>query len=102
MDAAPAPPPDADATLAADALPAPFADALATVAEGGRMLLTRDGKPAAFLVSVGEMEDWEAFEDAHWTREAKEAIAEWEAAGRPLGIKHEDLLARYDIDPAAD
>ena len=67
-----------------------------------RVLLTRDGKPVAAVVSVEDLaalERLDAAEDAFWTAEANKALARWEAEGRPLGTSHEDLLARHGITP---
>src|SRR5260370_11357892 len=85
-----------DPSLAADAAPAPFAEALARAEyDKGRTVLTRAGRPVAALVPIEDVEALEAWEDEHDSRLAEEAIARWEAEGRPLGCTHEELLARY-------
>jgi PHD/YefM family antitoxin component YafN of YafNO toxin-antitoxin module len=61
-----------------------------------RVILTRDGKPVAAVVPIEDLESLEA-EDEYWSRVAGEAVAEWEAAGRPLGPTLEELAARYGI-----
>jgi len=50
------------------------------------VLLLRDGRPVAALVPMADIEALEAFEDAADSRLAAEALAEWEAEGRPAGI----------------
>lgn len=83
----------------------PDADRLceaASRAEHGRLrvLLTRDGKPVAAVVPIEDFEALEALElreDSHWSHVAEQALAAWEAEGRPAGTSHEELLARYGI-----
>jgi prevent-host-death family protein len=69
------------------------------VNDKARVVLTRDGKPVAAIVPIEDYDALEAAEDAEDERLAAEAYAAWEAAGRPAGISHEELLARYGIDP---
>lgn len=67
-----------------------------------RVVLTRDGAPVAAMVSLDDLralEELDAGEDAHWSRVAAEAVARWEAEGRPEGVSHEDLMARYGVSP---
>jgi prevent-host-death family protein len=64
-----------------------------------RVVLTRDGKPVAAIVPIEDYDALEAIDDAHDAKLAGEAIAAWEAAGRPRGVSHEALLARYGIAP---
>ncbi len=67
-----------------------------------RVVLTRDGQPVAAIVSLHDLralEELDAAEDAYLSRLAAEAVARWEAAGRPAGVTHEELLARYGISP---
>lgn len=66
-----------------------------------RVLLTRAGKPVAAVVPIEDLEALEAAEDAADSQLAAEAIAQWEAEGRPIGCTHEDLLARYGAAPEA-
>jgi prevent-host-death family protein len=77
-------------------------EAIARAERGeGRVVLTRDGTPVAAVVPISDLqalEEQEA-EDGDWSTVADEAIARWEAAGRPEGISHEELLARYGITP---
>jgi PHD/YefM family antitoxin component YafN of YafNO toxin-antitoxin module len=55
-----------------------------------RVVLIRDGEPVAAVVPIEDLEALEA-EDEYWSRAAADAIAEWEAAGRPPGIPIEDI-----------
>ena len=64
-----------------------------------RVVLTRDGRAVAAVVPIEDLEALEAAEDAHWSRIADEAVKQWEAEGRPAGVPHEQLLARYRIAP---
>jgi PHD/YefM family antitoxin component YafN of YafNO toxin-antitoxin module len=66
-----------------------------------RVVLIRDGKPVAAVVPIEDLEALEA-EDEYWSATADEAIAEWEAAGRPPGIPIEDIARDLGIDVAAD
>jgi PHD/YefM family antitoxin component YafN of YafNO toxin-antitoxin module len=66
-----------------------------------RVVLIRDGKPVAAVVPIEDLEALEA-EDEYWSRAADEAIAEWNAAGRPTGIAIEDIARDLGIDVAAD
>lgn len=84
----------------------PTADRLAEAAaraerDKERVVLIRDGKPVAAVVPI---EDWEALEaeDAYWSEAADEAVAAWEAQGRPDGIPIEDIARDLGIDLAAD
>jgi len=67
------------------------------VHDKARVVLTRDGKPVAAIVPIEDYDALEAIEDAYDAKLAREAIAAWEAAGRPPGIPHEDVLAEYGI-----
>jgi len=62
-----------------------------------RVILTRDGKRVAAIVPIEDYDALEAAEDAEDERLAAEAFAAWEAAGRPPGIPHEEVLAEYGI-----
>jgi prevent-host-death family protein len=64
-----------------------------------RVVLTRDGKPVAAIVPIEDYDALETIEDAHDAKLAGEAIAAWEAAGRPRGVSHDELLTRYGIAP---
>ena len=87
-----------DPSLAADAAPAAFAEALARAEHHkGRTMLTRDGRPVAALVPIEDVEALEAMEDEADSRLAAEALARWEAAGRPAGVTLEELAARWGI-----
>jgi prevent-host-death family protein len=86
----------------ADAAPGPFAEAVAhTEHDKERVILTRDGKPVAAIVPIEDLAALEDAEEAHWRRVADEAVGQWEAEGRPAGISHEELLARYGVTPNA-
>ncbi len=68
----------------------------------GRIVLTRDGQPVAAVVTVTDLQALEALddaEDAHWSRIAEEAVARWDAEGRPAGIPMEDIARDLGIDP---
>ncbi len=85
----------------------PGADRLAEAAAhaergDGRVMLTRGGKAVAAVVPIEDVEALEAWEDEQDFRAAEEALARWEAEGRPLGATHEELLARYRITPDAE
>lgn len=66
-----------------------------------RVILIRDGKPVAAVVPIEDLEALEA-EDEYWSKVADEAVAEWEAAGRPAGIPIEDIARDLGIDVNAD
>jgi len=63
-----------------------------------RVLLTRDGKAVAAIVPIEDYDALEAIEDAHDAKLAGEAIAAWEAAGRPRGIPLADVARELGID----
>jgi len=66
-----------------------------------RVVLTRDGAPVAAVVPLDDLralEELDAAEDAHWSRVAAEAVAQWEAEGRPAGIPIEDIARELGID----
>jgi len=76
-----------------------FAEAVARAEAGQeRIILTRDGKPVAALVPLSDLE---AIEDAEDMRAAADALAEWEAAGRPAGVTLEEMAAKWGIDLSA-
>ncbi len=88
--------------LPLEPVPDRLPDALAYVERGdGRVVLTRDGKPVAAVVPIADLRVLEEddAEDEHWSRVADEAVAQWEAQGRPAGVAHKELLARYGIAP---
>lgn len=66
-----------------------------------RVVLIRDGKPVAAVVPIEDLEALEA-EDEYWSRAADEAVAAWEAEGRPTGIPIEDIARDLGIDLTAD
>ncbi len=68
-----------------------------------RVLLTRDGKAVAAVVPIEDVAVLEALEDEQDARAAEEALARWEAEGRPPGATLEELAARWGIriDPDA-
>lgn len=69
------------------------------VHDKARVVLTRDGKPVAAIVPIEDYDALEAIEDAYDAKLAAEAIAAWEAAGKPRGVTHEELLAEYGLTP---
>jgi prevent-host-death family protein len=85
-------------SLSAEPASGRLPDAVARVERGdGRIVLTRDGKPIAAVVPITDLralEELDGAEDAYWSRVADEAIAQWEAEGRPAGVSHEELLSR--------
>jgi len=94
----------ADRPLAADAAPAPFAEAVRRAEQDkDRVVVTRAGRPVAALVPIEDIAALEAWEDEQDSRLAEEAIAQWEAEGRPAGTTLEELAARWGItlDPDA-
>jgi prevent-host-death family protein len=62
-----------------------------------RLVLGRRGKAMVALVPVEDLEALEAMEDRIDLEEARKALAEWEAEGRPT-VPLEDLAARYGVD----
>lgn len=68
-----------------------------------RVLLTRAGKAVAAVVPIEDLEALEAAEDAEDAAACAEAMAAWEAEGRPPGATLEELSARWGIrlDPDA-
>lgn len=66
-----------------------------------RVVLTRGGKAVAAVVPIEDLEALETAEDEQDARLAAEALAQWEAEGRPVGCTHEDLLARYGVTTEA-
>jgi PHD/YefM family antitoxin component YafN of YafNO toxin-antitoxin module len=66
-----------------------------------RIVLIRDGKPVAAVVPIEDLEALEA-EDEYWSKAADEAVAAWEAHGRPAGIPIEDIARDLGIDLTAD
>lgn len=88
-----------DISVPADSASAPFAEALGRAESGKeRVILTRNGKPVAALVSLADVAALEAIEDSGDAAIAAAALAEWEAAGRPLGATLDDLVKRHGID----
>jgi prevent-host-death family protein len=81
-------------------------DAIKHVAQDGeRVVLTRDGQPVAAIVPLHDLRALEELDDAeddHLSRVAAEAIAKWEAEGRPAGIPIEDIARDLDIDLTID
>ncbi len=81
-------------TISASEARAAFNDVLSRVGYGReRVTITRNGKPAAVLVSVEDLELLERLEDAYWGEVASERIKASRAAGEePINwddIKHE-------------
>jgi len=90
------------AALAADPVPGPMPDAIEHVEhDGARVVLTRGGKPVAAIVPLQDLralEELDEAEDAHLSRVAAEAVAQWEAEGRPAGVPMEDIARDLGID----
>jgi prevent-host-death family protein len=85
-------------SLPADAGPEAFAEAVGRAErDKERVVLTRDGRPVAALVPIEDIEALEAFEDEVDSRLAEEALARWEAEGRPPGKTLEELAAKWGI-----
>ncbi len=80
----------------------PVRDAVAIVErDDRRVVLTRDGTPVAAVISLDDLralEELDAAEDIYWSRAAKEAVAQWEAEGRPPGIPMEEIARELGID----
>jgi prevent-host-death family protein len=75
------------------------------VQDDARVVLTRDGQPVAAIVPLHDLralEELDDAEDAYLSRVAAEAIAKWEAEGRPAGIPIEDIARDLDIDLTID
>jgi prevent-host-death family protein len=85
--------------VAAESAGEPFGAVIDHAAhDKARVLLTRDGKPVAAIVPIEDYEALEAIEDAYDAKLAGEAIAAWEAAGRPPGIPMADVARELGID----
>lgn len=88
-----------DIAVPADSAPASIAKAVDRAeVDNERVILTRNGKPVAAVVPLADVAALEAIEDAGDAAAASAALAEWEAAGRPLGATLDDLAARHRID----
>jgi prevent-host-death family protein len=80
----------------------PLPDAIAQAERGnGRVVLTRNGNPVAAVVPISDLQILEEqdAEDEYWTRVADDALTQWDAEGRPDGVSHQELMARYGIKP---
>ncbi len=85
-------------SLPTDAGPEAYAEAVGRAErDKERVVLTRDGRPVAALVPIEDVEALEALEDEIDSRLADEALARWEAAGRPPGTTLEELAERWGI-----
>jgi prevent-host-death family protein len=92
-----------DHSLAANPTPAAFAEALARAEhDKGRTVVTREGRPVAALVPIEDADRLEALEDEADSRLAAEALADWEARGRPAGIPLADIARDLGIDLTAE
>lgn len=82
--------------------PDPMREAVARVEhEQRRVVLTRDGTEVAAIIPIDDLralEELDALEDAHWAKVAAEAMADWEARGRPPGIPLEEVARELGID----
>lgn len=82
-------------TISASEARASFNDVLSRVGYGQeRLTITRNGKPAAVLVSVADLELLERLEDAYWGEVASERLGESRNAGEQP-IKWRDIEAEY-------
>jgi prevent-host-death family protein len=63
-----------------------------------RVVLTRGGKPVAAIVPIEDYDALEAIDDAHDAELFREAMAAWEAAGRPPGIPMDEVARELGID----
>jgi len=89
-------------TISAESAGASFGAAINHAAEDkARVVLTRDGKPVAAIVPIEDYDALEAIEDAFDAKLAREAMAAWEAAGRPPGIPMADVARELGIDLSA-
>jgi len=89
-------------TIPAESAGASFGAAIDHAAEDkARVVLTRDGKPVAAIVPIEDYDALEAIEDAFDAKLAREAMAAWEAAGRPPGIPMADVARELGIDLSA-
>jgi len=79
----------------AETFPAPdaLADTLAVVADGGRVVLLRDGTPVAVLVPLDDAAALEAWEDEHDARAVREARERWGRGDIP-NVTMEEVLTR--------
>ncbi len=90
-------------SLSADDAPPAYAAAIGRAEhDKERVLVMRDGRPVAALVPIEDIEALEAFEDAEDERIGAEAMAQWEAEGRPPGTSLEELAERWGIDLSAE
>lgn len=79
----------------AGADPVPFAEAVAHAGQDrDRVVVARAGRPSAALAPIEDVALPEAWQDDQDSRLAGEVIAQREAAGRPPGCSHAELLAR--------
>lgn len=79
-----------------------FAEVVNRAAYGKeRLILTRRGRPLAAVVPVEDLELLEELEDERDSALARERLAEWEAAGRPM-IPLEEVARKYGIDLSED
>ena len=80
-------------------VPAAFAEAIGRAEhDKERVVLTRAGRPVAALVPIEDITALEAIEDALDRRVAAEALAQWQAEGRPAGIRLEDIARELGIE----
>jgi prevent-host-death family protein len=66
-----------------------------------RVVLTRAGRPVAAIVPLHDLralEELDQAEDGSLSRVAAEAVAQWNAEGRPAGIPMEDIVRELGID----
>lgn len=84
-------------TISASEARASFNDILSRVGYGQeRLTITRNGKPAAVLVSVADLELLERLEDAYWGEVASERIKASREAGEQL-LEWDDFKHEYGL-----
>jgi PHD/YefM family antitoxin component YafN of YafNO toxin-antitoxin module len=69
-----------------------------------RVVLARDGHPAAAIVPLHDLralEERDEAGDAYLSRLAAEAVAQWEPEVRPVGMPIEDIARDLGIDLTA-
>lgn len=86
--------------ISTDAVPAAFADAVARAEAGKeRVILTREGRPVAAVVSMEDLaalEAWEVREDELDAASVRAGLAEYEQSGQTWATL-EDIAAEHGI-----
>ena len=88
-------------SIPADGAPAPFAEGLTRVeVDNERVILTREGKPVAAVVSMADLaalEAWETREDELDAAAVLAGLEEYERSGKTWATL-EDVAAEHGID----